>query len=78
LTGSIGSDVQRRFQVLAIIQAQVGDQREPAASADQRLAIVNILRQNPKQAPAKGNLAPVPLIARMRSIEGLRGQHPRA
>ena len=67
--------VKRCCQLVAVIEPDIGDQREPAVMALQGLAVMHVLRQRAKELAPHRNRAIGPVPSVMRPIDLLRPKH---
>ena len=54
-------DLQGFSQLVAVVQAKIGDEYETAATTDQRLVVEHVLRQHPHQLSADRNVSTGPM-----------------
>ncbi|WP_226946860.1 hypothetical protein [Rhizorhabdus phycosphaerae] len=53
----LGRDTERVAEFRAVIEPQIGDQRETTVGAVQRLSVMQVLGQQPRQLAGQGDLA---------------------
>jgi hypothetical protein len=73
-----GRNIEAIGKVVAVVEAEIGNQNEPTVAPDQRLAIESVFRKRSHQAAAKRYARAVPLPAGVGTINFLGAEHARA
>jgi hypothetical protein len=78
LTTFYRRQVEFRYQIVPIIEPNVGNKRKPTVAAVQRLTVINVFRKSTKKSSARGERAVTPLADVVRPIRLLCRQHTSA